>query len=124
MSETDALVRGDAVLLGSMVANAIANALKFGSAVRIGVSVSGEFAIICVDDDGPGITGADRERVFDPFFRTDDALQRRLPGHGLGLALVRHVAEMHGGHASFASKATHGARLEMRVRAADSTSPT
>jgi signal transduction histidine kinase len=120
--ETDALVRGDAVLLGTMLGNAIANALKIGHEVRVNVLSSDESATIQIDDDGPGVENADRERVFEPFFRTSEALHRRIPGHGLGLALIRHIAESHGGRASFADKPGRGARLEIQLPTAGHSS--
>lgn len=118
LSEEDALVRGDAALLGTMVANAIANGLKFGSSVTTELSFARGDAILHVDDDGPGIEGADREHAFEPFFRSTEALRQRVPGHGLGLALIRHIAQTHGGAAAFVDKPTPGARLEIRLSAA------
>ncbi len=114
-ADADALVRGDAAILGTMVANALSNALKFGSAVTIAIEIADASSVLRVDDDGPGIAGAERERAFEPFFRTADALRRRLPGHGLGLALIRHIAQTHGGDAAFVDKAERGARLEIRL---------
>lgn len=113
LSEEDALVRGDAVLLGTMVANAIANALKFGDRVSTTLTVMEEVAVLQIDDDGPGIEPVERERVFEPFFRSTGAL--RLPGHGLGLALIRHVAQAHGGDALVQDKPDRGARLVIRL---------
>lgn len=113
-TEEDALVRGDAVLLGTMITNALSNALKFGEHVNAGLRVANGDVIVSVDDDGPGVDAVERERAFEPFFRSPDALRRRLPGHGLGLALIRHIARTHGGDASFADKSERGARLEIR----------
>ena len=119
MSEADALVKGDAVLLGTMVANGLANALKFGSRVVAGLYILDSEVIVHVDDDGPGVDATDRERAFEPFFRSSDALRRRLPGHGLGLALIRHIAQTHGGDALFVDKTERGARLEIRLPLAE-----
>lgn len=118
VSEGDALVRGDATLLGMMVANAIANGLKFGGAVTTEVSLVEGIAVLHVDDDGPGVEASERERAFEPFFRSSEALRRRIPGHGLGLALIRHIATTHGGSATLVDKQTQGARLEIRLPSA------
>lgn len=115
LSDGDALVHGDAALLGTLVANAIANGLKFGDAVTSSISVVDGEVIVHVDDDGPGIEGEGRERAFEPFFRASEALRQRVPGHGLGLALIRHIAVTHGGRAAFVDKPTRGARLEVRL---------
>jgi signal transduction histidine kinase len=119
VSDEDALIRGDSVLLATMIANGVANGLKFGSRVSTRLAVVDGEAVIHIDDDGPGISDTERERAFEPFFRSQDALRRRVPGHGLGLALIRHIAQTHGGNASLVDKAERGARLEIRLPVAD-----
>lgn len=114
-SEGDALVKGDSVLLATMVANALGNALKFGERATVDVEIHGQLAILRIDDEGPGVDVDEREHVFEPFFRAEGAMRRRIPGHGLGLALIRHIARTHGGDAAFASKEGRGARLEIRL---------
>jgi signal transduction histidine kinase len=115
LSEADALVRGDAVLLTTMFANGLRNALEYGERVRVDLTVREGMAVIAIEDDGPGLAECARERVFEPFYREPDALRRRVPGHGLGLALIRHVAESHGGSARFTDKPSPGARLQIRL---------
>ena len=116
LSGPDVLVQGDAVLLVTMFTNGLLNALKFGeSEVRVQVSSAAGRAVIRIDDDGPGIDPALRDRVFEAFFRGQEAVRRRLPGHGLGLALIRHVAESHGGSARLVSQESTGARLQIEL---------
>jgi signal transduction histidine kinase len=118
LTESDAHVRGDGALLAMMMTNALSNALKFAVNARVEIALENGVAVLHVDDDGPGVDAADRERVFEPFVRTNEAVRRRVSGHGLGLALIRHVAVMHGGSAALVDKPTPGARLELRLPAA------
>jgi signal transduction histidine kinase len=86
-------ITGDPALLTQMLANLVENAIRHGRAegqVHFGVTAAG----ITVADDGPGIPEAEREKVFHRFHRLDAS--RSTPGSGLGLALVRAVAELHG----------------------------
>lgn len=114
VTESDGLVRGDGALLGTLIANALLNGLKFGHKVSIGIEIVSKSAIIYVEDDGPGINVADRERVFEPFVRTEAAVSQRIPGHGLGLALIKHIAQVHSGSAAFGS-IDCGTRLEITL---------
>jgi two-component system, OmpR family, sensor histidine kinase QseC len=96
----EAVVRGDAAALSSMLGNLLGNAIKFtpaGGHVRIDVEQAGDAVRLDVCDDGIGIEPAQRERVFDRFYRLDgDASAASMPGSGLGLSIVRQVAELHG----------------------------
>lgn len=84
---------GDPALLTQMLSNLVENAIRHGRAGgRIGLRLTATEAV--VEDDGPGIPAAEREAVFRRFHRLDAA--RSTPGSGLGLALVRAVAELHG----------------------------
>jgi len=94
-------LQGDAVALKRAVENLLHNAAKFAAAggevaVRARRSPGGGVQL-AVEDRGPGIPASERERVFDPFFRGHAAQERQLPGSGLGLSLVRHIVEGHGG---------------------------
>nr|WP_246420351.1 ATP-binding protein [Neoroseomonas alkaliterrae] len=86
-------IEGDPALLTQMLANIVENAVRHGrEGGRIAIALSPRE--VSVTDDGPGIPEAERERVFRRFHRLDSA--RSTPGSGLGLALVRAVATLHG----------------------------
>ncbi|MET0284178.1 MAG: HAMP domain-containing sensor histidine kinase [Polyangiales bacterium] len=113
LPERETFVEGDSALLVSMVGNALDNALKFSQRmVRCTLEARDRKAIIAVQDDGPGIDAAERERVFLPFYRSAHSRVSGIRGHGIGLALIAHVATLHGGGARFATAAS-GARLEI-----------
>jgi two-component system sensor histidine kinase/response regulator len=93
-------IRGDADRLGQVLDNLISNAIKFsppGSHVRVGLDSDAAFARIAVADDGPGIPRDERDRLFEPFYRARQATADVVPGSGLGLAVVKAIAEAHGG---------------------------
>jgi len=70
-----------------------------------------ESGSIIVSDNGPGIPVEEHERVFERFYRTEAA--RSLPGSGLGLSIVRHVAESFGGHARIVDRVESGTTIEL-----------
>ncbi|MBL8311926.1 MAG: sensor histidine kinase N-terminal domain-containing protein [Burkholderiales bacterium] len=112
-SEDTAEIVGDATLLGEMVRNLVDNAFKYtprhGSVV---LTVSATPKRIVVDDSGPGIAEADRERVFAPFARVaqvDAETGAAIAGTGLGLAIVREVAQTHGARVHVATSRLGGA---------------
>lgn len=66
---------------------------------------------IHVDDDGPGVAEEDREQIFRPFYRTDEARDRNSGGSGLGLAIVESAISQHGGWAKADKSPLGGLRL-------------
>jgi signal transduction histidine kinase len=101
--EAPAVVDGDAELLTQMLVNLVENALRHaGPNARITVKVArpGRAAVLSVADDGPGVPEAERERLFDRFYRLERS--RSTPGSGLGLALVAAVAKLHGAEVTLA----------------------
>jgi two-component system OmpR family sensor kinase len=74
-----------------------------------------EWVCFVVQDDGPGIPAAQRERIFDRFHRTDAARDRASGGTGLGLAIVRAIAEAHGGRVTATESSAGGARIELEL---------
>jgi signal transduction histidine kinase len=94
-------VRGDPRLLRRMIRNLLENARRYGAGSPIEVRVSpaaGGGVELGVCDRGPGVPEAERERIFEPFYRPTGARERE-GGVGLGLALVREIARRHGGDA-------------------------
>jgi signal transduction histidine kinase len=93
-------VRGDPRLLRRLIRNLLENARRYGagSVIEVGVRRVGDRAELSVCDRGPGVPEAERERIFEPFYRPAGARERE-GGVGLGLALVRQIAQRHGGEA-------------------------
>ena len=93
-------ITGSRELLRRALFNLVENAVKYGpdgGQTRLCAELSGADIVITVANQGPCIPPELRERIFEPFFRADTARSRELGGVGLGLALVRAIAEIHGG---------------------------
>ncbi|HTZ37247.1 MAG TPA: HAMP domain-containing sensor histidine kinase [Stellaceae bacterium] len=102
--EPGVMIRGDRHLLSQAVANLLDNALKYGGgAVRLTAHQEDGRAALEVCDSGPGIPEAERDAVFDRFVRLERS--RSTPGNGLGLSLVRAVAQLHNGTVALADNA-------------------
>lgn len=107
-----ATVRGVKVRVARAVTNLVDNAAKWspsGALVEVSVT-NGE---VSVRDHGPGVAPEDASRVFDRFWRSNDA--RHLPGSGLGLAIVKDVAESHGGSVRLERPNDGGARFVLSL---------
>ena len=112
--QSDGLVRGDPVLLTTLLDNAVDNALKFSSGpVHVTLRDVDGKVVIDVDDEGPGVSAADATALFEPFARAPTARAR--PGHGLGLALCAHIAAAYGGRVSFVPGRPVGARFRIEL---------
>ena len=113
-----AWVRGDSQILieafGNLIANAVAYSPK-GSRVGIGVKVVDDVVEIAVSDQGIGIAESDRERIFERFYRADEARSRRTGGTGLGLAIVKHATQRHGGEVRLWSRPGRGSTFTIRL---------
>jgi two-component system OmpR family sensor kinase len=114
-------VEGSPDDLHRLVLNLLENALVHtpeGSHVQVTVRRDGDAAVIEVADDGPGIPADLREHIFDRFVRRDADRSGGGSGSGLGLAIVRAVANAHGGTVELVANEPHGARFVVRLPAA------
>lgn len=100
-----------------LLTNVVGNALRYATTVEVAVSHEQGWLTIVVDDDGPGIPTAQREEVFKPFVRLDEARNLDASGTGLGLAIARDIARSHGGDIELGDSSLGGLRAEIRVPA-------
>ena len=109
-------VRAEGRLFRRATRNLVLNAARHAtSRVRVEATRDGAWVRVTVSDDGPGVPPELRDRVFEPFARTDEARSRDLGGVGLGLAIVRRILELHGGAVHVdACPALGGARFVAR----------
>lgn len=102
----------DMRLMERVLDNLMNNAMRYSeTTLRIGLDLQGSQAILCVEDDGPGIEPAEREKVFEPFVRLDPSRDRATGGCGLGLAIVRSIAQAMGGSVCCEASELGGARF-------------
>lgn len=121
-----ARVMGDEAMLVTAVHNLIANAIQYStkpSRVGIGVSRTDDIVEIAVTDQGVGIPEDELDRVFERFFRVDQARSRATGGTGLGLSIVKHVVQNHGGDVRVWSQAGHGSTFTIRLPLAAEAQP-
>lgn len=104
-------VAADRLVLREAITNVVDNAIKYSpqsSTIAVRVHANGDQALFSVADEGPGIAPEHRERVFDRFFRLDEARSRDNGGTGLGLAIAKWAVEVNGGHISVDTGANGG----------------
>lgn len=100
------------------VRNLLENALQYtpkGGTITVATKRSADSATIAVSDTGKGIPSRDLPRIFERFYRVDDARNRESGGTGLGLAIVRNVVEMHGGAVSVESELGRGSTFTIAL---------
>ncbi|MGQ0830981.1 MAG: sensor histidine kinase [Microthrixaceae bacterium] len=113
-------VRGDRRQLVSALYNLLDNAVKYsesGSTVQVSARGLADSVEIAVEDHGVGIPRRDLERVFERFYRVDQARSRETGGTGLGLAIVRHVASNLDGEVHVESREGEGSTFTLRLPA-------
>jgi signal transduction histidine kinase len=114
-------VRGsvDVEAFRQIILNVLDNAVKYGpegQTVRVNLSRAGAHARISVEDEGPGIPAADRDRIWAPFFRLERDASSAVAGSGIGLSVVLDLVELHGGRVSVEGRA-QGTRFVVEVPA-------
>lgn len=121
-SVSAAQVQGDPDQLLRATRNLVENAARYArSTVWISLHEEDGMAVLSVSDDGEGVPGDDRERIFERFTRLDSGRGRGEGGTGLGLAITRAIAEGHGGTVTVDSATGGGARFVLRVPASPSS---
>jgi len=111
-------VYGDEALLAIALHNLISNAIQYspdGSRVGIGINSADGVVEIAVTDQGVGIPEDELDRVFERFFRSDPARSRNTGGSGLGLSIVKHVVQNHGGDVRVWSQPGNGSTFTVRL---------
>jgi two-component system sensor histidine kinase CpxA len=115
-------VDGDPELLRSAVENVIRNAIRYTAEgttveVRLGrqATAQGEEAVIRVLDSGPGVPHEALEKIFEPFYRLDDARNRQTGGAGLGLSIADRAVRLHGGQLRASNRPEGGLEVEIRI---------
>ena len=121
-AEPDLEIQGDPAQLTDAVSNLIHNAIVYSNPrARVAVSsrlvhdVDGDRADIAVADNGIGITDDDQRRIFERFYRVDYARSRDNGGTGLGLSLVKHIAQAHSGSVDVWSKVGQGSTFTLSI---------
>ncbi len=117
-----AYVRGDVQVLTEAVGNLVANAIAYspaGAQVGVGVKLIDGVVSIAVTDRGIGISEDEQRRVFERFYRADQARSRRTGGTGLGLSIVKHAVQRHGGDIELWSRPGRGSTFTLRLPAVD-----
>jgi len=120
--EGDWKVRGNASLLHSAVENVVRNAIRYtreGTSVDVELTSDGKAgshdAVLRVSDSGPGVPAEALTKLFEPFYRLNDARERQTGGVGLGLAITERAVRFHGGKVSASNRPGAGLMVELRI---------
>jgi len=119
-------VIGDRLALRQALGNLLANAIRYapeGTTVRLRGGLDRQWVWLAVEDQGPGIDPTDQERVFQRFWRGDPREGREQGRSGLGLTIVRQIAEAHGGEVKLVSQVDHGSAFALWLPALIPTDP-
>jgi two-component system sensor histidine kinase SenX3 len=117
-AERGLTVHGSDTQLATAVSNLVENAVNYSgedTTVRITARAADEHVEISVADQGIGIAPTDVDRIFERFYRADQARSRSTGGTGLGLAIVKHIAGNHGGRVEVSSTLGGGSTFTLRL---------
>ena len=118
-SDAGRRVQLDPDAIGQVIGNLLSNVEKYASAggeVEVRTSQDATSASVTVTDRGPGVAHREAERIFEPFYRIEDGITEGVAGTGIGLALARQLARLHGGELRLVPGPGPGARFELRIR--------
>ncbi len=114
--EGSAFADGNPALYRQLTLNLLTNAVKYGGGqVRVSLQNADGFAEMKVEDNGSGIPPEAVENIFEPFFRVDRSRSREVGGNGLGLSIVRRIAQQYGGTVEAGTSALGGACFSVRL---------
>lgn len=121
-------VHADGRAVQRLLVNLIDNAIKHspdGKPVTVGLEFAKDRIFLWVEDSGPGIARTEHARIFERFYRVGSELRRQTQGVGLGLSIVKHLAEIHGGRVLVRSEPGHGSRftVDLPLRRANLPQP-
>jgi signal transduction histidine kinase len=111
-------VRGDAGRLRDVIQNLLDNAVQYtptGGRIVVSAKAMNGDVVFEVADNGIGIPQADLERIFERFYRVDDARSREIGGTGLGLAIAKHIVEAHTGRIWVESTVGEGSSFHFSI---------
>ncbi len=116
MEATPAIMTGDQSQIQRALDNLLSNAMKYtpsGGAILVSMIVEDSKAVISIADTGIGIPADEQAHIFKPFFRARNAVDKQIPGTGLGLSQVKEAVEQHGGSVHLRSKNNQGTQINL-----------
>jgi signal transduction histidine kinase len=114
VESTPVLIRAAPLAITRVLRNVLTNASTHGKGCKVAIEARRDWAVVVIEDSGPGIPAEVIDRVFEPFFRIDPARQQVIPGAGLGLAITKEIVGRHGGEIVLTNRASGGLRQEIR----------
>jgi signal transduction histidine kinase len=109
------IIQADPIAVRNLVSNLLMNAVKYGVSATARVFAESGFAVVEIDDRGPGLPIEELGRVFEPFYRVERSRNRDTGGVGLGLSVVRSIALAHGGNVDLINRPGGGLRARAKL---------